>query len=516
MSALIGLAVIGALLRIRQWLEARSLWNDEVALAVSFARQGFPAILTEPLPHNQSAPPAYLFATQSATRVFGFDERALRLTALAAGLASLMVAVVVARRLLTHPLARISFVALIGFSPALIYYSNEVKQYSWDVLAVMAVLLLWSLRDHRHRVAIFAFGGFAIAVSSLVSIIALAALGIAWFFAATSNGSEGLSAADDEYVEGASLPRQFSIVLGAWVAGIALHGWYTLRAGTDREYMQDWWGARGAFPPESISGIAELEWYPLSVMRLSWTGIGEEARIGAQSATGSALVAIVVIALFLAMLRYRPDLRYLVVLILIFAWVLAELRIYPTSGRLSLYLVPLILLGVAVGLDSMLRTEWVPAQLLGVGAVALVMFVQTSISLPSFLNPLDDRDMKWIATELEERSNPTDAVIVSPGFSGKISDWYGIPELVPPDSYLAIDEPAGLPADITSGARDRIWILSSHSIGNARDRVAELSEIGYDAVCVEEFRHTYLALMLRADLAASADRETLCRLAKPY
>lgn len=514
--ALVGIALVGAVLRIRQWLEARSMWHDEVALAVNFAQKGFPAILTEQLMHQQSAPPGFLFATQAATRVFGFDERALRLAALLAGLATVAVAVIVARRLLAHPVARIAFVALVALSPALVYYSNELKQYSTDVLALMVVLALWSLRDHPRRVPLLAIGGFLIAIFSLVGIIALLAFGVAFAIEYLSHRFGDRARTDADPPQPAESRRQGAVVAGAWAAGIALHGWYTLRSGTDRAFMQTWWGDRGAFPPESIGSIGELEWYPLSIMRLIWIGIGEEARIGARGATGSALATVIVIALIVVMLRTRPDLRSLVLGIFAFAWVLAEVRIYPTSGRLSLYVIPIVFMGIAAGLDSTLQMQRATRSILAIGGVGFLIFVQASISISYLVEPLNDRDMKWIANELEQRSDHTDAVIVSPGHSGKIADWYRVPSLIQPGNYFVANDIASLTDDIVRGEQERVWVTSTHLFPDARERVAELTEIGYQAICVEEFRATYLALLLRSDLAAEADTEELCRLANPY
>lgn len=511
-NALIGIACLGGVLRFRQWLEVRSLWNDEVALAASFASKDFPAIVTEPLLYGQSAPPGFLLVTHLATQAFGLDERSLRLPALLAGIATVFLSVLVARRLLSHPSAQLLFVALVALSPTLIYYSNELKQYSFDALAVITTLLLWSFVGHRRQVPLLAVGGFLIIISSLVGIITVLSLGISfvikcWFysparFAKTNHnvnrGSFGLS------------------VLGAWVAGLVVHGLYVLSAGTDRRMMVSWWAERSAFPPQAVDFLSELEWYPLSIMRLIWIGIGEEARVGSRASTGPVLVAVIVIVLLVEMFRTRKGLRSLVLSVIACAWLLAELRIYPTSGRLSLYLVPIVLLSLSAGLDSILDKGRATRSLVAYAGVVLLLFIQADVSARFLLEPLNDRDMKWVASELDERANRSDVAIVAPGFSGKIADWYGIPAMFEPESFLIASEMADLPSGVTQGESDRIWVMSTHSTAVARAITGDLEGAGYREVCIEEFRGTYLALLLRSDLAAGAEPQALCRLAHQF
>jgi hypothetical protein len=93
MKLLVAIATIGALLRVRNYQFARSMWLDEIALAVSLRDIGFPEILTSPLLNRQSASPGYLVASKAAVRIFGTDEYGLRLVALISGIATLVLAV---------------------------------------------------------------------------------------------------------------------------------------------------------------------------------------------------------------------------------------------------------------------------------------------------------------------------------------------------------------------------------------------------------------------------------------
>jgi hypothetical protein len=287
MKLLVAIATIGALLRVRNYQFARSMWLDEIALAVSLRDIGFPEILTSPLLNRQSASPGYLVASKAAVRIFGTDEYGLRLVALISGIATLVLAVLIAQRLLTRRWAQVGFVSLIAFSPALIYYSNEVKQYSTDVMATSAVLVLWSLRRHRRAPLILGLSGAVIALISLPGIIALAALGIALLIERLTVTFPGAPPAAPTGIW--ARLRDLISIAALWSIGIGLHLFYSFSVGTDREFMRTWWGERGAFPPGTAS---DLGWYPQWLARLGWVGIGHEGRVGSVTPITATVVTV--------------------------------------------------------------------------------------------------------------------------------------------------------------------------------------------------------------------------------
>ncbi len=152
----------GVALRMRQWLFGRPLWVDELLLHRSMRGQTFGSLL-HPLPGSQSAPIGWLWAQHVVMRTFGDSERALRLLPLIFGCATLVVAVLLARRLVSPPTV-LAVACLLSFWPWLIYYSNEFKQYSsdafWTLLVLLLAVRLASRPDPRWR-QVAAFGGAA-------------------------------------------------------------------------------------------------------------------------------------------------------------------------------------------------------------------------------------------------------------------------------------------------------------------------------------------------------------------
>ena len=115
--ALVVLALLGAALRLRQYLFNRSLWVDEVKVALNVIDRNVGELMTVPLAYSQSAPPGFLVSARATVVAFGSSELALRLTPLIAGVLTLLVAVVLARRELKSTAAQATFVGLIALSP---------------------------------------------------------------------------------------------------------------------------------------------------------------------------------------------------------------------------------------------------------------------------------------------------------------------------------------------------------------------------------------------------------------
>ena len=124
--------------RIAAYLQHRSLWYDEAAVALNIVRRDFVGLL-QPLDNQQSAPPLFLWAERVMVLAFGANEWSLRAIPLLAGIATAPLMWKVARRLLPASAATIA-VALVALSPALVRYAAEVKPYAVDALVTLVLL----------------------------------------------------------------------------------------------------------------------------------------------------------------------------------------------------------------------------------------------------------------------------------------------------------------------------------------------------------------------------------------
>ena len=133
-----GLLAVGIGLRSVRFLEGRPLWIDEALIALNVVPNG-PAEFLQPLAYSQISPLGFLLGEWLVTRVAGAGEQALRFLPFVASVAALIAFNRLVRRTLESGPALFA-TALAAVSPLLIYYSGEVKSYTFDWLC--AVLLM--------------------------------------------------------------------------------------------------------------------------------------------------------------------------------------------------------------------------------------------------------------------------------------------------------------------------------------------------------------------------------------
>ena len=133
------LVLLGIVLRLFQYLGNRSLWGDEVAIALNMRTRGFLGLL-HPLSYDQTMPIGLLYILKSVASVLGFSELVLRLPLLLAGCALLILTWVLFSQIFDAGTVLVT-IALLAVSQPLIYYSAELKQYGFD--AVVSVVLVW-------------------------------------------------------------------------------------------------------------------------------------------------------------------------------------------------------------------------------------------------------------------------------------------------------------------------------------------------------------------------------------
>ncbi|MBI2805140.1 MAG: glycosyltransferase family 39 protein [Planctomycetes bacterium] len=141
--------LLGAIARITRYLLRFPLWEDEAFLAYNLMNRGFLELLS-PLDFNQVAPVGYLWMQRAVIETLGFSEWSLRLPALVAGIAGLLVFRRVAQFTLP-PFAQLFAVATFAVAYPLVRYSAEAKQYGFDLF--FSVVLLWMLLEWRAQPA---------------------------------------------------------------------------------------------------------------------------------------------------------------------------------------------------------------------------------------------------------------------------------------------------------------------------------------------------------------------------
>ncbi|MBQ6516193.1 hypothetical protein IJI31_03335 [bacterium] len=175
---IIGLIIIfGCYLRINAYLGFRALWHDESALAWTLMNKSifdyFGSLMME-----QSAPPLFLILTKCICGLTDYREGALRFLPMLASLLSLPVFFVFSQKFLKNKFTLIiaNFLFCINFQ--LIYYAQELKQYSSDVLFFMLTFLFLLKIDLKNTTTkkLLVFGS-VLAIAPFISVPTLIVIG---------------------------------------------------------------------------------------------------------------------------------------------------------------------------------------------------------------------------------------------------------------------------------------------------------------------------------------------------
>lgn len=490
--AMIGLGIV---FRLRMYLEQRSLWLDEVFIAVNFRDRTLIELLSIPLAHGQSAPPGFIVLVWASMTTLGKHELALRLVPLLFGIATLFIARAAANKLFSGNLARLMFVGIIAFSPVLIYYSQELKQYVVDAFAT--VVVIWMLASWERRKSKLLFGalGAVLAVLSLPAVLALVSLGV-WLLV------QNIS----RWGIGKGVVKTLSdnrTMLMLWVLGGLLHGWYLSVASADVGNMKRYWLGVGGFPDSSSVG-AFVGWFAESFQQLVWLGLGHFSIAGANVNHPMLITGPLLLLLVIGVLVKQRG-RALAVSLFALALMLAMLEIYPFfAGRLNIYLVPVLSLA-ASSLVNHLETASRSGLARLVKPVAFgFVLIPLIVSLIVFGRTDNKQDMRWLLGEWEARHESSDALTTSDPL---ILGWY-VPDVVGDiDNFSAASEVIETPEKFLGRT---IWIVSTHY---GTGSIQEALERTHRVECEASPRFTRLVIM--TPLTSPERSSGFCELAVP-
>ncbi len=196
--AFLVICAVGILLRFYYFLMGRSLWEDEAHLALNFISRDFISIF-KPSDNIQAAPPLFLLSIKTATFLFGFGEKALRLIPFLFSIGTLPLIYYITRELLQNKFVALFSFTLFSVNLAFIIFSSELKTYGIDV--TMYLILVWLFVSKnavilKRRNLLLAFSRVIMLLYSNVTFIIMACIAIAmltnWIRQKKINTSEGL------------------------------------------------------------------------------------------------------------------------------------------------------------------------------------------------------------------------------------------------------------------------------------------------------------------------------------
>lgn len=409
----------GAVLRLVQFFERRSLWYDEAMLSLSVAARSWRELL-QPLDFDQTAPPLFLLVQRGLVSVFGVNELSLRLVSLLAGIALPPLTWLVARRLMSAR-AALLVTTLVAVSPMLIRYSNEAKPYGLDATIAVAMSLLAIRVIEQPRLAVrwwqLAIAGVLALGASTAGLLMLAAVGLALLLAPP--------------VRAAGRGPGKAIALGGlWCAVfIGLYSRIYSVAATN-PFMQEFW--EGGFLRPTADDLGARAWTALNAV-FSGTLVGtlDSARWGAVIGAGVQVQAVVAALLcVVGALRFLSMRRYWVAALLtgpaLGAVGASAIGQYPIAGRLLLFAVPGLLVLIVQGMGGSRPLTSVRG-LVWLGLVTLFLAPATIRGVMTSVAPIRQQDVRPLIREWQQRRDPAEPVYVYaaaiPAWAFYSTDW---------------------------------------------------------------------------------------------
>lgn len=249
--------LIGVVFRLFHFFYNRSLWIDEIYLSASLVKMNYLELLTSPLYYQQKAPLGFLVLVKFMIKQFGDKEEYLRTVPLISGLASMYFFIPVSKYFLNKWGTYVAM-AILCFSPALIYHSVEIKQYSTELLGTMLSLYIF-IRYHKktNKKKLFFWGisGAVILWFSYSSVFILAGIAM------------GLSL---QYLIKRKWQELFSSMIPffMWLLSFCVNYILFTHKHAESEWIAYWFRTYGNFMPVMPKSLSDFAWFPMTFYRM--------------------------------------------------------------------------------------------------------------------------------------------------------------------------------------------------------------------------------------------------------
>ena len=443
----------GVALRLWEYFANASLWVDELALSESILYRPLPQLLVLPLKVGQAAPAGFLAAVKLSTMLFGPSALAMRLPALLFTLAGLGLFAAVACRLLSGWTA-VFATGLFAFGQTFVHYGSETKQYAGDIaVALLLLLVALDIGPEATRPAAFRRAAIAGAVGvwfSMPSAFVLAGLGAALLLEAL--------------LVPPRRPRPALLVtIAVWgAAALASSLWNLTRPDpATRDFLYGAW--IDSFVPFPLRHRGDLLW-PVNQVMLFW-------RWNMRYRFPLFLTWVTFFG-FVMLWRRRRLYALLLAGPIVVTTVASAARFYPFKGRLTLFLVPGLLLLGAEG------ARWIARALVRL-RVPVPLAAACCALLPLLAlfvyHPVQRRqENRPLFEYLEKRRRPGDAIYI-PYDTIRALKYYGPrtgldPSSVTPGKCHRGDLAAYLREIDRYRGRPRVWVVFAHNLAETMEQ----------------------------------------------
>ncbi len=343
---------LGILLRVLVYLQNRNLFIDEANVARNLFERGYLELLA-PLNYEQYAAPLFLWCLKTCAQFFGYSEYALRLFPLLAGIAALYTAFLLFTHFVSYKAIWYPLFYLATFF-VFIRYSSELKQYGSDMLMTNCLILL-SLKTDIEKLSAPKFililglaGSLAIWLSMPVVFI-LFSVGVYYFVTLLQRKN---------YTK---LIPLFTVAL-IWVAQFLVYYITILKKQANSDYLQNYHAGFfiNALPHSKLEFLHN--WYLIRDQIIS---------IGGGTFLAWVFHSILMIWGAVYLLRHKSKQAILILMPLGTTYVASAFHQYAFVERLMLFIMPLMMVLMACGLQQLLNLNLWPVHII-VAILALI------------------------------------------------------------------------------------------------------------------------------------------------
>lgn len=456
------IVLAGIAVRLAAWSGDRDLWTDESMLALNLVARS-PAGLLQPLDWNQGAPVGFLLAMKATVTAFGVSERALRLVPLLGSFAGLAGFAWLAAKWLPRSVAVFAAI-LFSLSPVLVSYSAECKQYATDAAIAVGLLAaatgLLQGKSGSRRWIVLALAGAGAVWCSHPAVFVLAGIGTPLFLSAFLKRDRTRTIAA-------------GLAIAAWLASFAACYLLFVRKLGGNAYLMDFWTGHFLPAPTSANGIVWLlDHYFAPFDHPGGLG-GTEVRADGIAA-GLFLIGLVGFG------KQRWQLAAALVLPGLFALAASALHLYPFTGRLLLFLVPMLVLGAARGAALIIDALKTPQPLAAIVLPAILIAAPALQTFQELRRPPHTEQVKHVLDRMRPQMLPTDRVYVYYG-AAPAFEFYTRDEPLPA-SHIEIGtesrrDPTAYRDQLRSfRGEPRVWVVFSHHYGHEEFQLAAYAD----------------------------------------
>lgn len=382
---------IGFVMSFYQYFYNRSLWLDEAFLANNIIKKSW-LELAGTLDYNQASPLLYSFILKFFGSIFYYGDNILRLPSLIAYVLGFFLIKKYLDREHVNISAQIIIYSIILLNPYFIRYSSELKQYMMDFLAAGVYLLLAqrplnSFRDSRLSAGLL----LVLCFLSHAAILLTTSFSILHFLNYCKNSKR----------------TQFDIVFYIIVlAGLILIYLTQFADNSNKRFLYQYWTNAGAFLP--IGGGFEAV-YSFLVQKYKMVCFEMIPMLPKLNLYGFIIATIGLIG-FIVGKQLNKLLLFIIPIIIHLS--VSGLGVYPFEKRYVIYLVVLTIIGVAIGIQYLVKVKfnkWGKPLALVVNATLIVLI---SIGFSKISFPSEVEELKPLLVKLEKVKKKGDLVFV--------------------------------------------------------------------------------------------------------